>query len=59
MEVFLARFFHALVKQEMSKKFMELQQRDQNVDAYVAEFTRLSRFVPTLVTDEDERAYLF
>lgn len=57
MEEFHASFFQA--KQEMRKKFLELQQEDQTVDAYATDFVRLGCFALTLLVDEEERAHMF
>lgn len=43
----------------MRKKFLELQQRDRSVDAYAAEFVKLSRFALILVSDEEEKTHIF
>lgn len=43
----------------MRTKFLELQQGDQTVDAYITEFVKLSRFAPALVVDEVKWAHMF
>ena len=48
---FLARFFPKTAKREMEERFCQLRQHDLSVDAYVAEFVRLSRFAPSMVAD--------
>jgi hypothetical protein len=56
---FYARFFPETAKREMQSQFMNLKQRDKSVEAYAAEFLRLSRFAPKLVEDEADRADRF
>ena len=43
----------------MEEQFIRLQQRNRSVDEYAAEFLRLSRFAPYMVTDEEKRASRF
>ena len=43
----------------MEERFYQLRQHDLSVDAYAAEFARLSRFAPSMVADEEDRAYRF
>ena len=43
----------------MDEQFIKLQQKDRTVDGYTAEFIRLSRFAPYMVTDEENRASRF
>jgi len=43
----------------MEEQFIRLQQRDQTVDEYAAEFLRLSRFAPYMVANEENRASRF
>ena len=38
---------------------MNLRQWDRTIDAYAAEFVRLSRFAPMLVADEEDKANHF
>jgi hypothetical protein len=54
---FLARFFPKTVRREMEERFCQLRQYDMSVDAYAVEFARLSRFAPSMVTDEEDRAH--
>ena len=56
---FYERFFSKTAQQEMEDQFIRLQQRDQTVDEYAAEFLRLSRFAPYMVTNEETRARRF
>ena len=58
-EAFLEKFFPETAKFEMERKFTHLTQGNRSVDEYAAEFTRLSRFAPTLVADEATRARRF
>ena len=43
----------------MQSQFMNLKQMDKSVEAYAAEFLRLSRFSPQMVADEADRADRF
>ena len=43
----------------MREQFMKLKQWDKTVDRYAAEFTRLSRFAPTLIAEEEDKASQF
>ena len=43
----------------MEEQFIRLQQRNRSVDEYAAEFLRLSRFAPYMVSDEEKRASIF
>ena len=43
----------------MEQRFVHLRQYDRTVDAYAAEFLRLSRFAPSMVKDEEDRANRF
>lgn len=56
---FLAKFFLNIAKIEMESKFIFLIQKECLVDVYAAEYIRLSRFVPTLVANEADRARRF
>jgi len=56
---FYERFFPATAQKEMEEQFIRLQQRNRSVDEYAAEFLRLSRFAPYMVTDEEKRASRF
>lgn len=56
---FYERFFPATAKREMQSQFINLKQRDKNVESYAAEFLRLSRFAPQMVADEADRADRF
>ena len=56
---FYERFFSETAQKEMEEKFIRLQQRDQTVDEYAAEFLRLSRFAPYMVANEENRARRF
>ena len=48
-EMFIAKFFPDTVKTEMEHKFINLRQAGKTVDAYVAEFFKLSRFSQYIV----------
>ena len=50
---FYERFFSKTAQKEMEDQFIRLQQRDQTVDEYAAEFLRLSRFAPYMVANEE------
>jgi hypothetical protein len=58
-DAFLARFFPATAKKDLQHQFMNLKQMDRSVEAYAAEFIRLSRFAPKMVEDEVDRAERF
>ena len=48
-----------MAQKEMEEQFIRLQQLNQSVDEYAAEFLRLSRFAPYMVSDEEKRASRF
>ena len=48
-----------MAQKEMEKQFIRLQQWNRSVDEYAAEFLRLSRFAPYMVSDEEKRASRF
>ena len=56
---FYSRFFPATAQKDMEEQFIRLQQGNRSVDEYAAEFLRLSRFAPYMVTDEEKRASRF
>ena len=56
---FFETFFPATVQKEMEEQFIRLQQWNRLLDKYAAEFLRLSRFAPYMVTDEEKRASKF
>ena len=56
---FYSRFFPATAQKDMEEQFIRLQQWNKSVDEYAAEFLRLSRFAPYMVTDEEKRASRF
>jgi len=56
---FYERFFSKTAQKEMKEQFIRLQQRDQIVDEYAAEFLRLSRLAPYMVANEENRASRF
>ena len=56
---FYSRFFPETAKRGMQSQFMNLKQKDRSVEAYAAEFLRLSRFAPKMVEDEADRADRF
>jgi len=56
---FYERFFLAIAQKEMEEQFIRLQQLNRSVDEYAAEFQRLSRFAPYMVSDEEKRASRF
>ena len=56
---FYSRFFPATAQKDMEEQFIRLQQGNKSVDEYAAEFLRLSRFAPYMVTDEEKRASRF
>jgi len=56
---FYERFFPTTAQKEMEEQFIRLQQRNRSVDEYAAEFLRLSRFAPYMVSDEEKRASRF
>ena len=43
----------------MEEKFINLKQWEKSVDAYAAEFLRLSRFAPYMVADEETKVKRF
>jgi len=58
-DAFLARFFPDTAKKDMQLQFLNLKQWDKSVEAYAADFIRLSRFAPKMVEDEIDRADRF
>jgi len=56
---FYSRFFPATAQKDMEEQFIRLQQWNKSVDEYAAEFLRLSRFAPYMITDEEKRASRF
>jgi len=56
---FYSRFFPATAQEEMEEQFIGLKQGNKSVDEYAADFLRLSRFAPYMVTDEEKRASRF
>ena len=49
-EVILAKFFPDTTKTKMEQKFINLRQARKTIDEYVAEFSKLSRFAPYMVS---------
>ena len=58
-EVFLAKFFPDTAKSEMEQKFINLRQAEKTVDEHAAEFVKLSRFAPYMISTEENRARRF
>jgi len=56
---FYSRFFPVTAQKDMEEQFIRLRQGKRSVDEYAAEFLRLSRFAPYMVTDEEKRASRF
>ena len=56
---FYSRFFPVTAQKDMEEQFIRLRQGSKSVDEYAAEFLRLSRFAPYMVTDEEKRASRF
>jgi len=56
---FYSRFFPVTAQKDMEEQFIRLRQGSRSVDEYAAEFLRLSRFAPYMVTDEEKRASRF
>jgi len=56
---FYSRFFPVTAQKDMEEQFIRLRQGNKSVDEYAAEFLRLSRFAPYMVTDEEKRANRF
>jgi len=56
---FYSRFFPVTAQKDMEEQFIRLRQGSKTVDEYAAEFLRLSRFAPYMVTDEEKRASRF
>ena len=56
---FNERFFPKTAKREMEQRFIHLKQFDKSVDANATEFLRLSRFAPSMVENEEDRANRF
>ena len=56
---FYERFFPKTAMKDMEEQFIALQQGGRSVDAYAAEFLRLSRFALNLVSTEECRADRF
>ena len=56
---FYESFFPDSAKKDMEEQFIRLRQWDNTVDAYAADFRRLSRFASYMVADEEKRASRF
>lgn len=56
---FYERFFPKTAKREMEEEFISLKQQEKTVDEYATEFLMLSRFAPSMVADEGDRANRF
>ena len=56
---FYESFFRDSAKKDMEEQFIRLRQWDVTVDAYAADFRRLSRFASYMVADEKKRASRF
>jgi len=44
-----------MAQKEMEEQFIRLQQWNRSVDEYAAEFLRLSRFAPYMMSDEEKQ----
>ena len=58
-DAFFKRFFPLTARREMEEQFQKLKQRNDIVDGYAANFLRLSRFAPSMVAHETEKAHRF
>ena len=58
-KLFLDKYFHKYMENQMELKFLELKQNNLSVAEYEAKFTELSRFVPEFVNTEEKRARRF
>lgn len=56
---FCTRFFPLIVQDDMERKFIELRQEGGMADAHAIEFSRPSRFVPTIVVEERDQERRF
>lgn len=57
--LFLAKYFPFAVLSQRRAEFMQLVQKDLTVAEYESKFTELSRFVPSLVAEEEDRVLKF
>ena len=51
-EIFFDKYFPRSVQRRMESEFLKLEQRNLSVAQYEAEFTRLARFAPSIVSNE-------
>ncbi|XP_020272013.1 uncharacterized protein LOC109847181 [Asparagus officinalis] len=58
-ESFLEAFFPKTARLEMQRQFVMLRQRASTVDEYAAEFAKLSRFAPGMVSNEVDKGQRF
>lgn len=58
-EVFYDKYFPNSVQRQMESEFIKLEQRNLSVAQYEAEFTRLARFAPDIVTTERAKIIRF
>ena len=56
---FKTKYYGVVARFELQQKFINLRQAGKTVDAYAAEFCRLSRFAPEMVATESQRAMRF
>ena len=56
---FYEKYFPTSVRRQKEREFIKLEQGNMTVSQYEAEFARLERFAPTLVADEDSKAWRF
>lgn len=58
-DAFYTKYFPKSVRQEKEKEFIQLKQHNKTVADYEAEFARLAKFAPAMVTTEESRVRRF
>ena len=58
-EIFFKHFYPTQYIYQMEQEFIELKQNGQSITKYVNNFTRLSRYAPTMVRDKKAKTRRF
>ena len=58
-KTFFEKYFSDCARDKKVMEFMQLKQNDLTVDQYEEKFAELSRFVPKLVEDKEDKAKRF